>query len=167
MRITSDGKVIWNPTGIYEVSCESDTTYYPVDTQECIIKLTSWAYTSTEVMLLLDPEPIDLDSYSTNGEWNLVGVSGIKSNDKSRGGSSFSTVSFKFSLARRPMFHVLNTLVPVGVMAILISMVFKLDVESGEKIGFSLTVLLAYAVYLTMISDNIPSTSVSTCYLCK
>jgi hypothetical protein len=52
-------------------------------------------------------------------------------------------------------------------MAVLIAMVFKLPVDSGEKIGFSLTVLLAYAVYLTMISENIPSTSVAVCYLCK
>jgi hypothetical protein len=62
------------------------------------------------------------------------------------------------------MFHVINTLFPVALMAVLIAMVFKLSVDSGEKIGFSLTVLLAYAVYLTMISDNIPSTSVTASY---
>jgi hypothetical protein len=27
--------------------------------------------------------------------------------------------------------------------------------------------LLSYAVYLTLISDNIPSTSVTVCFLCK
>ncbi|CAC5378858.1 unnamed protein product [Mytilus coruscus] len=50
-------------------------------------------------------------------------------------------------------------------MAILIAMVFKLPVDSGERNGFALTVLLAYAVYLSIISENIPSTSVSVCYL--
>jgi len=65
------------------------------------------------------------------------------------------------------MFHILNTLFPVVMMAVLSAMVFKLPVDSGEKIGFSLTVLLAYAVYLTLISENIPSTSVTVCYLCK
>lgn len=167
MRIFMTGDITWNPAGIYEVSCESDTTYYPLDTQECSVKVTAWAYTSTEVTLQIHDEPVDLSFYSANGEWDLVSTSGEKTNDKSRGGTSFSALTFKLKLRRRPMFHVLNTLFPVALMAVLIAMVFKLDVESGEKIGFSLTVLLAYAVYLTMISDNIPSTSVTVCFLCK
>jgi hypothetical protein len=47
-------------------------------------------------------------------------------------------------------------------LAFLSAMVFKLPPDSGEKMGFSLTVLLAYAVYLTIISDDMPSTSTST-----
>lgn len=169
MRILNDGTVIWNPSGIYEVSCESDTTYYPLDTQECTIKVSSWAYTEGEVSLVFNKEhgAVDLSFYSMNGEWDLISASGSKSETKSRGGSSFSGLSFSIKLQRRPMFHIINTLFPVALMAVLISMVFKLPVDSGEKIGFSLTVLLAYAVYLTLISDNIPSTSVHICYLCK
>jgi hypothetical protein len=39
MRIRYDGSITWSPSGIYDVSCESDITYYPLDTQECKIKL--------------------------------------------------------------------------------------------------------------------------------
>lgn len=165
MRIVKDGKIIWNPSGIYQVSCESDTTYYPLDTQHCTMKVSSWAYTSGEVRLEFDSEPVDLNFYSTNGEWDLISATGSKSESKSRGGASFSSLTYAITLQRRPLFHILNTLFPVALMAVLIAMVFKLPVDSGEKIGFSLTVLLAYAVYLTMISDNIPSTSVTVCYL--
>lgn len=52
-------------------------------------------------------------------------------------------------------------------MAFLVAMVFKLPADSGEKVGFGLTVLLAYAVYLSLISTDIPSTSLTVCYLCK
>lgn len=169
MRIVSDGTVVWNPSGIYEVSCESDTTYYPLDTQECTVKVSSWAYTAGEVSLMFDKQngAVDLSFYTKNGEWDLIEASGSKSESKSRAGISFSSLSFSIKLQRRPMFHIINTLFPVALMAVLIAMVFKLPVDSGEKIGFSLTVLLAYAVYLTLISDNIPSTSVNVCYLCK
>ena len=167
MRIVNDGNVVWNPSGIYHVSCESDITYYPLDTQECTIKVSSWAYTAGEVELQFGSEPVDLSFYSKNGEWDLISASGSKSEDKSRGGTSFSSLTYSIKLQRRPMFHIINTLFPVALMAVLIAMVFKLPVDSGEKIGFALTVLLAYAVYLTMISDNIPSTSVTICYLCK
>jgi hypothetical protein len=102
---------------------------------------------------VFDPDsPIDLGFYSENGEWKLTEVSASKSGTKSRKGTSFSSLTFSINLQRRPMFHILNTIFPVVLMAVLTSMVFKLPVDSGEKIGFSLTVLLAY--YVTAAQDT-------------
>lgn len=170
MRILKVGKVSWSPADIYRVSCESDTTYYPMDTQSCIISISSWSYTSDEVVLkLAKGDEVIMDDYSENGEWELVAAYGDKTGagSKTKGGTSFSRAKFYIQLRRRPLFHILNTLFPVALMAVLSAMVFKLSADSGEKIGFSLTVLLAYAVYLTLISESIPSTSITVCYLCK
>ena len=35
----------------------------------------------------------------------------------------------------------------------------QLPAEAGEKMGVSITVLLAYSVYLSIIADSLPSTS--------
>ncbi|KAJ8308725.1 hypothetical protein KUTeg_013599, partial [Tegillarca granosa] len=165
MRIDSSGHVMWNPSGIYLISCESDITYYPMDTQICTLIVTTWAYTMNEIVLTFQDDPVDLQFYSPNGEWDLVNTSYATGNSKARRGQSFSSIEFTIEIKRRILFHTLNTLFPVSLMAFLIAMVFKLPPESGEKIGFSLTVLLAYAVYLSMISENIPSTSIYICYL--
>lgn len=167
MRIASGGRITWNPAGIYLVACSSDITYYPLDEQTCSVKVSTWGYTSNEIYLNFDANPIDMTFYSENGEWLLVDAKGEKSKEQARGGQTFSSLTFSITLQRRPMFHALNTIVPVILMAFLIPMVYKLPVDSGEKIGYSLTVLLAYAVYLSLISDNIPSTSVTVCYLSK
>lgn len=168
MRITQRGHIIWNPAGIYKVSCESDTRYYPMDTQQCYIKVSSWSYTSYEIRLSFKhTSSVETGFYSENGEWELLSVEEGKEEASSIGGDSFAYVTFKVKLQRRLIFHLVNTLFPLALMAILIAMVFRLSVESGEKIGFSLTVLLSYAVYLTLISDNIPSTSTTVCFLCK
>lgn len=79
--------------------------------------------------------------------------------------NSYSRLYFTLKLQRRPLFHIFNTRLPVMLMASLIVLVFKLPPESGERVGMSLTVLLAYAVYLTLISDNIPNTSLSASIL--
>ncbi|XP_061168933.1 neuronal acetylcholine receptor subunit alpha-2-like [Saccostrea echinata] len=165
MRIMSTGHITWNPAGIYLVACSCDITYYPLDEQTCTIKVNTWGYTSNEISLEFDNPAVDMSFYSENGEWLLTDAAGENTKEISRVGQTFSSHTFCITLKRRPMFHALNTMVPVVLMAFLISMVFKLPVDSGEKIGYSLTVLLAYAVYLTLISDNIPSTSVSVCYL--
>lgn len=139
------------------------STYY----QTCDLKLTTSSYTTYEIRLQMVKNVVNLDFYTKNGEWELLSATGMQSDDKARGGESFSSLTFRFHLRRRPLFHVLNTMFPVALMALLIPLTFKLHVDSGEKIGYSLTVLLAYAVYLSVISENIPSTSVSVCYMCK
>lgn len=167
MRLNQQGFVQWSPAGIYMVNCESDITYYPLDYQTCDLKLTTSSYTTYEIRLQMVSNVVNLDFYTKNGEWELLSATGMQSDDKARGGESFSGLTFRFHLRRRPLFHVLNTMFPVALMALLIPLTFKLHVDSGEKIGYSLTVLLAYAVYLSVISENIPSTSVSVCYMCK
>lgn len=47
------------------------------------------------------------------------------------------------------------------------TMVFVLPVESGEKNGFSLTILLSMSVVMTILSDHIPPISTQTCQLSK
>ncbi|KAL3855538.1 hypothetical protein ACJMK2_014745 [Sinanodonta woodiana] len=164
MRINNDGSAEWTPGGIYETHCDCDVTYYPLDTQTCSVVLSTWAYTANEISLSLGSPVVDKTYFSENGEWQLLSVSGLETSS-TRESQSFSRLKFNIKLRRRPLFHILNTIIPVVVMATLIVMVFKLPPESGERIGMSLTALLAYAVYLTLISDNIPKTSVSASIL--
>lgn len=165
MRINSYGTIQWSPGGIYKTNCEADVTYYPLDTQSCSIILSTWAYTSNEVSLQFDTSSaVSLDHFKENGEWEIKSMSN-ESSSGTRESQSFSRLTFTFELRRRPLFHILNTVFPVILMASLTVFVFKLPPESGERIGMSLTVLLAYAVYLTLISDNIPQTSISASIL--
>ncbi|KAK3582647.1 hypothetical protein CHS0354_001694 [Potamilus streckersoni] len=164
MRINGSGFVVWTPGGIYETNCACDVTYYPLDTQICSIVLSTWAYTSDEILLQLGSPAVQTSKYSENGEWELMSVFG-QNTSTTRESKSFSRLMFTLILRRRPLFHILNTILPVVIMATLIVMVFKLPPESGERIGMSLTAVLTYAVYLTLISDNIPRTSLSACIL--
>jgi len=45
------GRVDWEIPKIFVTSCSVDTTYYPFDTQQCTVEVTSWAYTKEELEL--------------------------------------------------------------------------------------------------------------------
>ncbi|XP_045178075.2 acetylcholine receptor subunit beta-like [Mercenaria mercenaria] len=167
IRISSGGYAYWTPGGIFETNCDVDITYYPLDTQTCSIVLTTWAYTSSEISLEFTSDPITTDNFSPNGEWDLIETTtSSETASKSKYDAySYDRLYFTLKMKRRPLFHILNTIFPVLLMASLIVFVFKLPPESGERVGMSLTVLLAYAVYLTLIADNIPKTSLSTSIL--
>ena len=70
-------------------------------------------------------------------------------------------------LQRRRSYYTLNVVVPIVLMALLAPLTFALPSEAGEKMGFSITVLLAYAVYLSYVKDEMPDTSTSVRKLLK
>jgi hypothetical protein len=65
MKIKNDGEITWTPSGIYKTHCETDVTFYPFDTQECDVIVTSWGYTSIELSLYVDTEAVRLSYLQT------------------------------------------------------------------------------------------------------
>ena len=77
----------------------------------------------------------------------------------------FSSVHITLRLERKSGYYLITLLVPVIMLALLGPLVFVLPVESGEKIGFALTILLSLSVVMTILSDHIPPISTQTCLL--
>ena len=56
-------------------------------------------------------------------------------------------------------------MLPIILSSILVTLVFLVPVESGEKLSYILTVLLTIAVFLTIIGDTLPAISLTTSIL--
>lgn len=165
IKIAQNGEITWSPGNIYDTSCDIDATFYPFDVQTCSIILTTRGYTSNQLSLSLNDVPVILTSYQENGEWTYIG-SNASASVVLHGSEVYSQVNFSFTFERRTPFHLLSTILPLFFLVSMTCFVFKIPVDAGEKLGYCLTVLLAFAVYLTLVSDNIPTTSTSTSYLC-
>ena len=131
--------------------CDADVTYFPFDIQICDIYFSSWEY-GAQVQFRLDSTTMDLSIFIKNGVWQL-----LKSEVTTRPAKTIikGTLYFK----RRSLFYVLNFLAPIVILVLLNTMVFLLPTESGERVGFSVTILLSIAVYLTIIAEKLPETS--------
>ncbi|KAL4217019.1 hypothetical protein ACF0H5_023475 [Mactra antiquata] len=164
VRVNGFGQVDWMPAGIFSTHCESKVTYWPLDTQNCDLMISTWAVTNFEVNLDFSENTMVTSSYQEHGEWELVHTAN-KSSLAVRESMPFRRLSFTMTFRRRHLFHTLNTLLPVVLFGLLTIVVFKLNPESGERVGLSLTILLAYAVYLSLISESIPQTSLSASLL--
>ena len=102
--------------------------------------------------------------YRENGEWIVTGtntefhhladtVDGVT--------HYFPQVYFNVFIRRRPAYYILNRILPVVLSSFLVVVVFVLPSESGEKVSYALTELLALAFLLTLITDYMPSTSIT------
>ncbi|XP_060068128.1 neuronal acetylcholine receptor subunit beta-2-like [Ylistrum balloti] len=162
LRVSHTGRVDLDYPRIFHTTCHIDVTSFPFDTQTCILELSSWAYTIEELDLMhLMPE-VNARLLSPNGEWNYLGSSvdrDVIIEKTSSGQVEYAMLRYIMRLERKRAFYVTNIILPVTLTAILNVLVFMIPNDSGEKIGYALTILLALAVLLTMIADSMPHTS--------
>lgn len=152
IRVMQDGTANYYPGGLLSSSCSADVTYYPLDTHTCSVEFVAWGYGSTELQLKPILNVVQQTYYSPNGVWTLTSsdVQGID------GGTQLNV---KLSLTRKPKFVIVNVILPIVFMTILNTIVFLIPIESGERISYSITMLLAVAVFLTLVGDNLPKSS--------
>ncbi|XP_067653016.1 neuronal acetylcholine receptor subunit alpha-3-like [Haliotis asinina] len=164
MRVTEHGQVRWTPPRIVTAACDMDPTYFPFDTHTCSIEITSFGYTLSEVNLTVLGHGMVTDFYQKDGLWKMIDHTNSRSvfvHD----GDSYARIQLQVTMKRLPSYHGINLILPVLINSILVAFVFRLSPQSGEKMGFTLTVLLAYTVILTILADAVPSTSVYTSVL--
>ncbi|XP_067662175.1 neuronal acetylcholine receptor subunit beta-3-like [Haliotis asinina] len=161
-RVFFNGDVLWTPPISTTSSCSADITYYPYDKQKCSLTLVGWSYTTDEVDLLTDQnKPIDMQYFISNGEWEILST-GYEYINLTQDLMVFRKLVFNVTLRRKWQFYGLNIMLPLVLNSILMMVVFALPIESGEKMGYCLTVLLSYIVLLTMVSANLPPISSQT-----
>ena len=119
-----------------------------------------WGYYSNEVLLSTPPDGVDRSNYRGNGAWEL------ESATSSMGGSVIPAVQFTIKIRRFSKFAVVNVLIPVLTLTVLNLFAFFIPPVSGEKLSYCITVLLALAVFLSIVADHLPGNSNNMAHLC-
>ena len=90
----------------------------------------------------------------TKAEWNVTVLACCP-------GDGYAHVVFTLLLRRRYKFYLMNIVLPCLMLSALILVGFLLPPDAGEKISLGISVLLAFTVFLLMIADSIPRTSLA------
>lgn len=70
-------------------------------------------------------------------------------------------------LQRKPVYYVLNVILPILVLSLIALLVFWLPAGSGEKVGLAVTVVLSFTVAQDTMGNIVPKTSDSLPLLSK
>ena len=81
--------------------------------------------------------------------------------------TKFAVVKYVIHLRRLPEYYLLNIIVPTVVLAFLSAFTFYVPADSGEKLSLCITILLSFAVFLLILSDNTPNISENLPFLGK
>ncbi|KAI4877543.1 hypothetical protein NFI96_003158 [Prochilodus magdalenae] len=154
------GNVRWVPPAIYKSSCSIDVTFFPFDQQNCKMKFGSWTYDKAKIDLERLETTVDLKDYWESGEWaiiNAVGTYNTKKYDCCH--EIYPDITYFFIIRRLPLFYTINLIIPCLLISCLTVLVFYLPSDCGEKITLCISVLLSLTVFLLLITEIIPSTS--------
>ncbi|KAL3853561.1 hypothetical protein ACJMK2_017096 [Sinanodonta woodiana] len=154
VRMNFDGLMVWSAGDVMETNCKINIRNYPFDIQICDISIAPWGYLESEVNQTTFFSTQYQDFPLGNGEWDLVQRSNVDWISEGYKASNF-TLHYK----RKYQFVLINIIAPIVVLNVINMVVFRIPPNSGERISFSVTVLLSYVVFLTIVMDNVPTTS--------
>ncbi|XP_060573322.1 acetylcholine receptor subunit beta-like [Ruditapes philippinarum] len=118
------------------------------------------------VKLAVLGDEITFRQYEENGEYEKI-RSYIRVISVSMHHSEVEYLVFGLELKRKYSYYLVNIVLPVFFIQLLGIVVFAVPTDSGEKLTFSLTLLLSLTVMMTLIADKIPSTSLQIPMLSK
>ncbi|KAF7648563.1 hypothetical protein LDENG_00154900 [Lucifuga dentata] len=155
-----NGDVTWIPPAIFKSSCKIDVTYFPFDYQNCTMKFGSWTYDKAKIDLVLIGSTINLKDFWESGEWVIIDAPGYKHDIKYNCCEEIYTdITYSLYIRRLPLFYTINMIIPCLLISFLTVLVFYLPSDCGEKVTLCISVLLSLTVFLLVITETIPSTS--------
>ncbi|XP_053373980.1 acetylcholine receptor subunit alpha-type acr-16-like [Mercenaria mercenaria] len=154
IRYMDNGVAFWLAVGLIESTCSVNIRNYPFDTHKCITSFISMDYLDYEVQLIAASEEFNLEVYQKNSLWSLE-----KTEVRVTTTSAGSQIDLIVYLNRKSSFVIINVVMPILFLSLLNVLVFLLIPESGERVSYSITVLLAIAVFMTIVSDMLPRSS--------
>ncbi|XP_078681760.1 neuronal acetylcholine receptor subunit alpha-10-like [Branchiostoma floridae x Branchiostoma belcheri] len=158
--INSAGYVTWMAPRVFRSSCNIDIYYFPFDDQKCLLEFGSWTYGGYDVNTTTESVPPSLTYFVHNDEWELLAI-GDKHEDIFYVccPEPYPLVTFTIYIRRRSMYYLIFLVSPCLLFSIMTILGFYLPPEAGERVGLGITVLLAFTVFLLMVSELMPPTS--------
>ncbi|XP_070540515.1 neuronal acetylcholine receptor subunit alpha-3-like [Ptychodera flava] len=161
VTIESDGSVYLTPPSIFEIPCTMDIQFFPFDVQHCQLHFGPWEYTYDQIRLQPMADTVIKGKYTENTEWHLgnATVALLTDYSDSDPDEAYSVLVYTLVLERRPLYYIINIVVPCLLMALLTLLVFCLHPDSGEKMTLSISILIAMSVFSLLVADIMPPTS--------
>ncbi|XP_055334768.1 acetylcholine receptor subunit alpha-like 1 isoform X2 [Paramacrobiotus metropolitanus] len=170
LMVNYTGDITWEPPVIYKSYCPINVTYFPYDKQTCKMKFGSWTYDAS--LVNLTPERgftddfkeiligMDLSEYKPSIEWDILEASAMRRKEVFSYGT-FVDITYTIEIRRKALFYTVNLMIPCVLISFLTVFVFYLPIDSGEKVTLCISILLSLTVFILLLAEIIPPTSLA------
>ncbi|XP_078575419.1 ligand-gated ion channel 4-like isoform X2 [Branchiostoma floridae x Branchiostoma japonicum] len=166
--VDSDGNVTWLQPGIFRSACDMDVSLFPFDEQTCELHFGSWVHPTSRINIT--PGKVDTSEYQENEQFMLAKseIHGeVRTFNGNNGNVSYSLVKVLIHLKRRCDYYKFNMIQPWAILMALNIAAFYIPTDCGERLGFTITILLSLILFQEVVAQQLPHTSTTTPLLCK
>eukprot|EP00794_Sanderia_malayensis_P018037 gene18037-19844_t len=156
-----DGSIFAVMPRILKSTCKIRVKDFPFDRQICELRFGSFQFDSKKMDMKPLHSWIDMENFQSNGEWKVTKnkiETGLVYHAFSES-LTFSQMSYKLQLDRKPLYYTANFLIPCILIALITILLFLIPSDTGEQMAVGVTILLSLAVFFLLLEDKVPETS--------
>ncbi|KAJ7383365.1 hypothetical protein OS493_028444 [Desmophyllum pertusum] len=139
-----------------------DIANWPFDEQECELGFGSYTYGQNLLSIKLFKTKSNFaNRFVESGDWDIENITS-KISETDHGDCcpfNFDEAVYTLKMKRKSLYYMFYLTIPSVILTVLALSSFLIHVESGERIGFVTTILLAMTVFLLVIPSYLPVTS--------
>ncbi|KAM4017332.1 5-hydroxytryptamine receptor 3A-like isoform 2-T2 [Anomaloglossus baeobatrachus] len=146
-------------------SCKLKTYNFPFDTQKCNLTFGSYIYPAEEIVMLAYNSSSEVfqasrEAFVNKGDWILKNIT-VEQSSLNFEDTNYSTVYYEITLQRIPIVYVITLIVPACFLVILDIVSMFIQMDSKERLGFKITIVLGFSVLLLILNSMLPSSEKS------
>lgn len=159
VTLYSNGTNTWFNPMMFTTLCRINVAFFPFDNQTCQLKFGSWMYDAHTLNINpMKTMKFPTSNFQENGGWAIYKVKMKRHEQRYQCcPDPYVDVTVTIEMGRESMDYFINLIVPCCLISSMIFLGFILPPESGERIGLSITVLLAMTVFQQLTSEIMPS----------
>lgn len=149
LKVQSNGTVTTYITGQLNTLCEINPAKFPFDCHKCAIMIGASPASSKMVFEL---DEVNFESVENNNPiWKLNKATPMKLGP--------SLMNLEITMERLPEYYIYNIVIPASALSALAICSFFIPINEGERISFSITILLSFMVLMLQVSTILPENS--------
>ncbi|CAO2625311.1 Acetylcholine receptor subunit delta, partial [Lemmus lemmus] len=134
--VSNSGSVTWLPPTIFRSSCPISVTYFPFDWQNCSLKFRCVHLNISQSKAASQGSRAVLIPSLENGEWEIVHRAAKVNVDPNipMDSTNHQDITFYLIIRRKPLFYIINILVPCVLISFMINLVFYLPGDCEPQV---------------------------------
>ncbi|XP_073515182.1 5-hydroxytryptamine receptor 3A-like [Phyllobates terribilis] len=145
-------------------SCNLNVYKFPFDTQRCTLTFGPYIHSVQDIIMVANANSSEVFKAShklfvSKGDWDLKNIL-VTPKTVVSGNVNYSAICYEITLQRMPIFYIITLIVPACVLVILDIVSMFIPMESGERLGFKITIVLGFSVLLLILNTMLPTSEV-------
>ncbi|XP_077144411.1 5-hydroxytryptamine receptor 3A-like isoform X1 [Ranitomeya variabilis] len=145
-------------------SCNLNVYKFPFDIQRCNLTFGSYIHSVQDIIMVTNASSSEVFSASlklfvSKGDWDLKNII-VRPKTVVSGNVNYSAIYYEITLQRMAIFYIITLIVPAYVLVILDIFSMFIPMESGERLGFKITLVLGFSVLLLILNTMLPNSDV-------